>query len=173
MRIQVPGVILNDYIEAKIRALCKLAIYELIILNIKIDKITPTHKSMSISIEWLKEKVYMYGWVDRLYRKDIKKFLDDEGLSNELAISISKKTGLKCTREYLSSVTTHITENIVHRGKSYFYYIDDVYSGKKPSKEVLDELTNKLKMMISAIKSKYKTWEKVNENIDLDSIRYD
>lgn len=173
MRVRIPGVVLSDYIETKIRALCKLAIYEIIILNIKTDKITPVHRSVNVSIEWLKEKVYMYGWVDGLYRKDIKTFLDDDGLSTDLAESISKKTGLKCTREYIASCVTHITENIVHRGKSYFYHIADVYGGKPPSKEILDELIEKLENMIKAIKTKYKTWEKANDDIDLNSIRYD
>ena len=65
------GAVLNEYVEAKIRALCKLAIYELIILNIKVGKINKINKTVSISLDWLKEKVYMYGWVDRIYRKDI------------------------------------------------------------------------------------------------------
>lgn len=164
---------IKNSVKAKIRALCKLAIYEMIILNIKMDKINPVHKSISINIEWLKEKVYMYGWVDGLFRKDIKSFLDDEDLSIDLARSISDKTGLKCTKEYIASCVTHITENIVHRGKSYFYHIANAYGNQKPSKEVLDSLVKKLECMISAIKSKYKTWEKANDDIDLNSIRYD
>lgn len=156
--------------------MAKLVVYEYVK-----DKITSPRfkhkdkKSLTLSVENIKERTYMRAWKNGVSRKDVKLVLDDKSYIVQLAEVIQKNLITTCKMELVPDCEMRVSYSEIKRMTLPFIIFDDILNGQSWSEDIITSMVRRINDRIERIKKVYRCNYVVEDRkaYNFEDVKYD
>jgi len=156
--------------------MAKLVVYEFVKSKITSPRFKhKDKKTITVSVEYIKENTYMRAWKNGVSRKDVKRILDDKSYIVQLAEVIQKNLITTCRMELVPDCEQRVSYSEVRRITLPFIIFDDILNGQDWSEDIIKSMVRRINDRIERIQKVYRC-NCVVENrkiYDFENVKYD
>ena len=156
--------------------MAKLVVYEFVKAKITNPKFKhKDRKSLSVSVEYIKENTYMRAWKNGVSRKDVKKVLDDKSYIVQLAEVVQKNLITTCKMELIPDCEMRVSYSSVRRMTLPFIVFDDILNGQAWSEDIVNSMVRRINDRIERIQRVYRCNHVVENRkaYNFENVKYD